>query len=172
MNQYSLNSPAHGGGRLPSGRLLSGYNNGEMVHSPRAGYSRTQHGGMWEDHKAEHRPWPPQSATRTGLSDFDVNEALETTTYTMHYGHTFDGYDTMGTCKPNVTGVSTASRSVNGYGRNPNGGYFLREQMGEPKNYNHGEAYRAMPAWARGKPEPTRPGPGYTRTDLGGFFRT
>lgn len=172
INQYSLNSPAHGGGRLPSGKLLSGFSRNDMVHSPRAGHSRTQFGGFWEDHKTEHRPWPPQSATKTGLSDFDANEALETTTYSQHFGTTFDGYDTMGSSKPNVTGVSTAIRSVNGFGRNPNGGFYLREQMGEPKSYNHGESFRAMPSFARGKPEPTRPGPGFTRNDLGGYFRT
>jgi len=172
LNQFSLNSPAHNGGRLPTGRLLSGQSTLNMVQSPRTGYSRTQFGGLWEDHKNENRPWPPQSATRTGLSEFDASEALEHTTYSNHYGHTFDGTDTMGSSKPNVTGVSTRTRCENGYGRNPNGGYYLREQMGEPTQYNHGESYRAMPSWARGLPEPTRPGPGFTRTDLGGYFRT
>lgn len=78
----------------------------------------------------------------------------------------------MGHVKPNMKGTATALRGVNGYGRNVNGGYFMREQLGELKRYKHAESWRAMPEWARGIPEPTRPGPGYTRNDQGSYFRT
>jgi len=78
----------------------------------------------------------------------------------------------MGHVKPNMIGTATTPRSVNGYGRTCNGGYFMREQLGELKRYKHEDAWRAMPAWGRSMPEPTRPGPGFTRTDMGGYFRT
>lgn len=172
INQHALNSAPHMGGRLPNGRLLSGLQPDGMTYTPRAGYSRTQFGGMWEDHKTEDRPTIPQSDTRCGLSDFGHDEPHECSTYAYHFGLTFDGKDTMGHMKPNFVGTSTALRGVNGYGRSCNGGFFMREQLGEMKKYNHTEAYRAMPAWARGIPEPTRPGCGFTRTDQGGFFRT
>jgi len=143
-----------------------------MVFHPRSGYSRTQFGGLWEDHKNEDRPWPPQSATKSGFSDFGYDEPTENSTYQQHFGITFDGADTMGHTKPNKAGTSTLRRGVNGYGRNPTGGYFMREAFGDLKRYSHADTWRAMPAWARGIPEPTRPGPGYTRTDQGGYFRT
>lgn len=78
----------------------------------------------------------------------------------------------MGHVKPNMLGTATTPRSVNGFGRTCNGGFFMREQLGELKRYKHEDAWRAMPAWGRSIPEPTRPGPGYTRTDMGGYFRT
>lgn len=106
------------------------------------------------------------------MSDFGYSEPTEMSTYEYHYGLTFDGQDTMGHVKPNVAGTATTLRGVNGFGRNVNGGYFSREQLGGLKRYTHADAFRAMPAWARGIPEPTRPGPGYTRTDQGGYFMT
>lgn len=114
----------------------------------------------------------PQSDTRCGLSDFGHAEPHEIGTYQYHFGLSFDGKDTMGHMKPNMVGHATASRAVNGFGRSANGGFYQREALGEMRKYNHAEAYRAMPAWARGIPEPTRPGCGFTRTDMGGYFRT
>lgn len=172
LNQFAMNSSPHQGGRLPNGRLLAGVVPDGMLYHPRSGYSRTQFGGLWEDHKTEDRAWPPQSNTKSGFSDFDANEPTECSTYQHHFGLTFDGADTMGQYKPNATGTSTALRGVNGYGRSKNGGYFMREKLGELKRYKHEDSWRAMPSWARGMPEPTRPGPGYTRTDQGGYFRT
>jgi len=167
-----MNSPEFQGGRLPNGRLLAGTSPDQMVFHPRAGHSRTQFGGIWEDHKNEDRPWPPQSATKSGFSDFGHDEPTDSSTYQYHFGLSFDGDDTMGHVKPNMVGTATSLRGVNGYGRNVNGGYFMREQFGELKRYKHADSWRAMPAWARGIPEPTRPGPGYTRTDMGSYFRT
>lgn len=172
MNQFAMNSPSHTGGRLPNGRLLSGVQPEGMVFHPRSGFSRTQFGGVWEDHKTEDRPWPPQSCTKSGFSDFAPDEPMDASTYQSHFGITFDGTDTMGHVKPNTTGIMTAVRTVNGYGRSVNGGFFVREKLGDLSRYKHTDAWRAMPAWARGMPEPTRPGPGYTRNDQGGFFRT
>lgn len=157
---------------MPSGRLLSGVSPEGMVFHPRAGASRTQFGGHWEDHKTEDRPLVPQSCTKSGFSDFGFDEPTEYSTYQNHFGVLFDGNDTMGHSKPNMAGVATASRGVNGYERNPSGGFVMRESMGALKKYSHADTWRAMPAWARGIPEPTRPGPGYTRTDQGGYFRT
>jgi len=165
-----MNSPAHAGGRLPNGRLLSGAAPEGMTHHPRAGCSRTQFGGIWEDHKTEERP--VQSNTRTGFSEFGDAEPTENSTYAHHFGFWFDGGDTMNHQKPNMVGTSTGVRAVNGYGRNANGGFFMREKLGEIKRYKHADSWRGMPQWARKQPEPTRPGPGYTRTDMGGYFRT
>jgi hypothetical protein len=143
-----------------------------MLHTPRAGHSRTANGGIWEDHKTASKPWPPPSGTRTGYSDFGEVDPHETTTYANHFGATFDGYDTQGFQKPNVSGVSREIRAVNGYGRSAHGGFFMREQLGDVKKYNHAESFRAMPSHARGIAEPTRPGPGYTRNHHGGYHRT
>jgi hypothetical protein len=167
-----MNSPEFQGGRLPNGRLLSGTAPDTMVFHPRSGASRTQFGGIWDEHKSEDRPLPPRSGTKSGYSDFGHMEPTDSSTYQYHFGLTFDGNDTMGHVKPNIVGTSTALRGVNGYGRNANGGFFMREQLGDLKRYSHTEAWRAMPSWARGEPEPTRPGPGFTRTDQGGYFRT
>jgi hypothetical protein len=169
-NQFAMNSPAHTGGRLPNGRLLSGWATEGMVHHPRCGQSRTQFGGMWEDHKIGDRP--VQSNTRTGFSDFGDVEPPDTSTYAHHFGTFFDGADTMSHLKPNKCGFATVARGVNGFGRNATGGFCTREQMGDLPRYNHADTWRGMPAWARKIPEPTRPGPGYTRTDQGGYFRT
>jgi len=169
-NQFAMNSPQHTGGRLPNGRLLSGWATEGMVHHPRCGQSRTQFGGMWEDHKIGDRP--VQSNTRTGFSDFGADEQPEASTYGHHFGTFFDGADTMSHLKPNKCGFATVARGVNGFGRNATGGFCTREQMGDLPRYNHADTWRGMPAWARKIPEPTRPGPGYTRTDQGGYFRT
>lgn len=170
--QYGMNSPATTGGRLPNGRLLSGEAPDSMVHHPRCGQSRTQFGGIWEEHKTYDRFAPEQSNTRSGFSEFGDNEPTENSTYQQHFSTFFTGGDSMGHLKPNLRGVSTAARGVNGYGRNTHGGFTAREQMGELPSYKHADAWRGMPAWARKIPEPTRPGPGYTRTDQGGYFRT
>lgn len=173
-NQYAMNSPQHMGGRLPNGRLLSGSAPEGMLHHPRCGTSRTQFGGIWEDHKtpAVTGDRPAQSNTRTGFSEFGDNEDTEKSTHQHHFGTFFDGSDTMSHVKPNKRGMATVMRGVNGYGRNATGGFCTREQMGELPRYKHADSWRGMPAWARKIPEPTRPGPGYTRTDQGGYFRT
>lgn len=145
-----------------------------MVYHPRCGYTRTQFGGVWEDHKGAERPWEngPRSNTKSGFSDFGHDEPTDSSTYQYHFGSFFDGGDTMGHTKCNNTGTATAVRGVNGFGRNVNGGFTMREAFGDIKKYKHAESWRAMPEWARGIPEPTRPGPGYTRTDMGSYFRT
>jgi len=165
-----MNSPPTGGNRLPNGRLLSGAAPEGMINHPRCGQSRTQFGGIWEDHKTYDRP--AQSGTRTGFSEFGDDEPTEHSTYGNHFGTFFDGGDTMSHLKPNHRGIATVARGVNGYGRSVTGGFCSREQMGEMPKYKHSESWRGMPAWARKIPEPTRPGPGYTRTDQGGYFRT
>jgi len=171
--QYGMNSPSTTGGRLPNGRLLSGQAPDTMVHHPRCGQSRTQNGGIWEEHKTFDRFAPEQSNTRCGFSEFGDNEPTENSTYQQHFvGGSFAGGDSMGPSKPNTRGISTATRGVNGYGRSATGGFTSREQMGGLPSYKHADAWRGMPAWARKIPEPTRPGPGYTRTDQGGYFRT
>jgi hypothetical protein len=173
-NQFAMNSPPYQGGRNANGRLLSGVSPEGMVAHPRAGYSRTQFGGVWEEHRndrVEELAFP-RTTTRSGFSDFAADDPMECSTYQLHFGQTFDGGDTMGHVKPNSSGVATSLRSVNGYGRSVNGGFFMREQLGDIKRYQHSEPWRSMPAWARGIPEPTRPGPGYTRNEQGGYFRT
>jgi len=172
VNQYAMNSPPTTGGRLPNGRLLSGTAPDGMLHHPRCGTSRTQFGGIWEDHKCTERPVQVPSGTRTGFSEFGDAEQTDTSTYQNHFGTFFDGDDTMSHVKPNIVGTATATRGVNGYGRNANGGFTMREKLGDMRRYKHADSWRGMPAWARKIPEPTRPGPGYTRTDQGGYFRT
>jgi len=170
-NQYSINGGPPNGGRLPSGRLLSGVKPDSMVYHPRMGSSRTQFGGIWEDHKTE--DVIPKSITKSGYSDFNYDDPHESTTYANHFGaYGGSGEDTMGDVKPNVIGTATMTRGVNGFGRNRTGGFYMREQLGELKRYKHVDAWRSMPSWARCIPEPTRPGPGFTRNDQGGYFRT
>jgi len=171
VNPLSINAPPHNGGRLPNGRLLSGRTPGGAVHGPRCGQSRTQFGGIWEDHKSPNRDGAPVKNTSSGLSEFGGDEPTQPSTYQAHFKIDYDPSEGQFQ-KPNEIGIATIVRGVNGYGRSRHGGYFLREQLGEMKRYSHVDAFRAMPDWARGQPEPTRPGPGYTRTDQGGFFRT
>jgi len=150
--------------------LLSGQAFDTMVYTPRAGYSRTVFGGIWEDHKPQEGMWP-RALNHCGFSDFDPDEPTDTSTYKYHFSLFYDGEDTAGYAKPNRVGTATATRGINGYERNDLGGFFQRHAYGDPKQTDMTEAFRAIPPWSRKLAEPTRPGPGYTRTDMGGFFQ-
>lgn len=158
-------------GQTPRTPLLSGQTFDGKAYTPRSGYSRTAFGGIWEDHKPPDGPWP-RALNHCGFSDFDPDEPTDVSTYKYHFSLFYDGEDTAGHMKPNRMGTATAMRAINGYERNELGGYFQRHAFGEPKEADLSDGFRAIPSWGRKIAEPTRPGPGYTRTDMGGYFRT
>jgi hypothetical protein len=70
-----------------------------------------------------------------------------------------------------MLGFTFKKRPENGFGRTVNGGFTLREVPPPLKNPDYTQAYRGTHPDTKYFAEPNQAGPGFRRTENGGFFR-
>lgn len=132
--------------------------------APRHGYARTPFGGyisgIYSDAGSE-----TSASGSARLHDVAVQRGLERDKSREWF------HNPEASPRPYHVGFTLECRPENGYGRCVYGGYQLRDVPDpmKPKDYHH--SYRQVPAHIREIPEPDRPGPGFARTAMGGYFR-
>eukprot|EP00928_Gymnodinium_smaydae_P045193 TRINITY_DN30156_c0_g1_i4.p2 TRINITY_DN30156_c0_g1~~TRINITY_DN30156_c0_g1_i4.p2 ORF type:complete len:122 (-),score=13.37 TRINITY_DN30156_c0_g1_i4:249-614(-) len=74
--------------------------------------------------------------------------------------------------RPYMLGHRTINRAENGFGRTESGGFALRETSRPLTSYDYHKAFRSKHPDERATAEPDTPGPGFRRTQCGGFWRS